>query len=253
MVLLLVCQLCTGTSRLCGCSDGKPILICWTLGCFSRSSWTDMACFMDRRWCIWNAFRMATWWLKRQSGKCWKYWIPTECNWVAGNRFRRRLYRNPGPNFSWHVDSYDTLKPYGICINSAIDVFSRMVIWLQAYCTSSDPKVIAGHLIDEVLSRNGTATRIRSDLGTENCYVEQLQMFMRHDHMDAFSRRCYLHGSSNHNQQLEHWWGFLRKQHAQFWINAFRDLNDSDYFSGDFLDKSMIQFTCLEIIQVRYL
>lgn len=167
------------------------------------------------------------------------------------NRLRRRMYQNPGPNFFWHVDSYDKLKPYGICINGAIDGFSRMVIWLHAYSTNSDPKVIAGYFTDEVLSKNGTATRIRSDLGTENCYVEQMQKFMRHDHLDEFSKRCYLYGSSNHNQRIENWWGFLRKQHAQFWMNTFQDLKDSDYFSGDFLDKNLIQFTCLEMIEVR--
>ena len=31
------------------------------------------------------------------------------------NRLQRRLYQNPGPNFLWHIDSYDKLKPYGIC------------------------------------------------------------------------------------------------------------------------------------------
>ncbi|XP_053302891.1 uncharacterized protein LOC128461802 [Pleuronectes platessa] len=164
-------------------------------------------------------------------------------------RLRRRLYQNPGPNFLWHIDSYDKLKPYGICINGAIDGFSRMLVWLHAYSTSSDPKVIAGYFIDEVSSRNGTATRIRSDLGTENCFVEQMQIFMRHDHMDEFSNRCFLYGSSNHNQRIEQWWGFLRKQHAQFWMNVFQDLKESDHFSGDFLDKSLIQFTCLEIIE----
>ncbi|KAM7382146.1 hypothetical protein PAMA_012828 [Pampus argenteus] len=165
------------------------------------------------------------------------------------NRLRRRMYQNPGPNFLWHVDSYDKLKPYGICINGAIDGFSRMVIWLHAYCTNSDPRVIAKYFIDEVSSRNGTAARIRSDLGTENCYIEQMQMFLRHDHLDNFSHRCYLYGSSNHNQRIENWWGFLRKQHAQFWMNLFQALKDSDSFSGDFLDKSLIQFTCLEIIE----
>lgn len=167
------------------------------------------------------------------------------------NRLRRRMYRNPGPNFLWHVDSYDKLKPYGICINGAIDGFSRMVIWLHAYSTNSDPKIIAQYFIDEVSSRNGTASRIRSDLGTENCYIEQMQMFLRHDHLDNFSHRCYLYGSSNHNQRIENWWAFLRKQHAQFWMNSFQDLKDSDYFSGDFLDRNLIRFTCLEIIEVR--
>ncbi len=167
------------------------------------------------------------------------------------NCLRRHMYRNPGPNFLWHVDSYDKLKPYGICINGAIDGFSQMVIWLHAYSTNSVPKIIAQYFIDEVSSRNGTAAQIRTDIGTENCYIEQMQMFLRHDHLDNFSHRCYLYGSSNHNQRIENWWDFLRKRHTQFWMNLFQDLKDSDSFSGDFLDRSLIQFTSLEIIEVR--
>lgn len=57
-------------------------------------------------------------------------------------RLRRRRYYNKGPNYLWHVDSYDKLKPYGICINGCIDGFSRHLIWLRAGFTSSDPKVM---------------------------------------------------------------------------------------------------------------
>ena len=166
------------------------------------------------------------------------------------NRLRRRLYTNPGPNFLWHVDSYDKLKPYGICINGAADGFSRMVMWLHAYTTNSNPRVISGYFTDEVEDRSGTPTQIRADLGTENCSVEQMQMFLRSTHDDEFSERCYITGSSNHNQRIEQWWRFLRKHHAQYWINVFQDLKDHDQFSGDFIDKNLIQFTCLEIIEV---
>ena len=166
------------------------------------------------------------------------------------NRLRRRLYTNPGPNFLWHVDSYDKLKPYGICINGAADGFSHMVMWLHAYTTNSNPRVISGYFTDEVEDRSGTPTQIRADLGTENCSVEQMQMFSRSTHDDEFSERCYITGSSNHNQRIEQWWRFLRKHHAQYWINVFQDLKDHDQFSGDFIDKNLIQFTCLEIIEV---
>ncbi|XP_074042614.1 uncharacterized protein isoform X3 [Leptinotarsa decemlineata] len=54
-------------------------------------------------------------------------------------RLRRRQYFNKGPNYLWHVDSYDKLKPFGICINGCIDRFSH-IIWLRAGITSSDPK-----------------------------------------------------------------------------------------------------------------
>lgn len=57
-------------------------------------------------------------------------------------RLRRRQYFNKGPNYLWHMDSYDKLKPYGICINGCVDGFSRHIMWLHAGSTSNDPKVI---------------------------------------------------------------------------------------------------------------
>ncbi len=36
-------------------------------------------------------------------------------------RLARRLYLNMGPNYLWHTDGYDKLKPYGIAIHVCID------------------------------------------------------------------------------------------------------------------------------------
>ena len=41
------------------------------------------------------------------------------------HRLRRRTYTNTGPNFAWHVDGYDKLKPYGFPIHGCVDGFSR--------------------------------------------------------------------------------------------------------------------------------
>ncbi|KAK0154047.1 hypothetical protein N1851_003868 [Merluccius polli] len=38
----------------------------------------------------------------------------------------------PGPNYMWHMDSYDKLTPFGIGINGCIDGFSCHIIWMQA-------------------------------------------------------------------------------------------------------------------------
>ena len=46
-------------------------------------------------------------------------------------RLLRRKYSNPGPNFLWHVDGYDKLKPYGFAIHAAIDGYSRRVLWIE--------------------------------------------------------------------------------------------------------------------------
>ena len=50
-------------------------------------------------------------------------------------RLGRRRYRVKGPNCVWRIvclDSYDKLKPYGICINGCIDGFSRYILWLES-------------------------------------------------------------------------------------------------------------------------
>ncbi|KAL3972486.1 atypical protein kinase C iota type [Sarotherodon galilaeus] len=143
---------------------------------------------------------------------------------------------NPGPNFMWHVDSYDKLKSFGICINGAIDGFSRVMIWLHAYSTNNDPKVIAGYFIAEVEKRMGTPARIRSDLGPENVIMAEMQRFLRWT-MDQNIRNCFVTGSSNHNQLIEGWWAFQRQHH------------DNDCFSGCFLDNQLILFTCLNVIE----
>ena len=36
------------------------------------------------------------------------------------HRLRRRMYANPGPNFAWHVDGYDEVKPSGFPIHGCV-------------------------------------------------------------------------------------------------------------------------------------
>lgn len=168
-------------------------------------------------------------------------------------RLRRRQYRIRGPNALWHMDSYDKLKPYGIGINGCIDGFSRFVLWMEAYTTNSDPKVIADYYIQCVTRLVGLPERIRADNGTENGHVAEMQMFLRRNHPDVFAmEKSFLYGRSTGNQRIESWWGILRKQSVQFWINVFQGIKENGYFSGDFLDKNLIQFCFLNLVQVRH-
>lgn len=92
---------------------------------------------------------------------------------------RRRQYSCRGPNALWHMDGYDKLKPYGIAINGCIDGFSRYVLWMEAYTTNNDPKVVASYFIKTVSSIGGCPERICADRGTENGCVEEMQIFLR--------------------------------------------------------------------------
>ncbi|KAJ8319785.1 hypothetical protein KUTeg_001372 [Tegillarca granosa] len=167
-------------------------------------------------------------------------------------RLKRRQYSCPGPNFVWHVDSYDKLKPFGIAINGCIDGYSRCVIWLEAATTNSNPRVIANYYINSVRKKGGCPKRIRSDLGTENGYIADMQKFLRRDHGDTFSgEKSFLYGKSTHNQRIEWFWGLLRKEMGQYFMDLFAEFGNDlhDLYCGDFLDKNLIQFCFLKIIQ----
>ena len=45
------------------------------------------------------------------------------------HRLNRRVYRNPGPNYAWHIDGYDKLKVWGFPIHGCIDGYSRRILW----------------------------------------------------------------------------------------------------------------------------
>ncbi|KAJ8311347.1 hypothetical protein KUTeg_010702 [Tegillarca granosa] len=68
-----------------------------------------------------------------------------------------------GPNFLWHIDGYDKLKPYAIAIHGCIDGFSQHIIWLQAKNTNKDPRVVARYYIDAIEHANGNPMKIRAD------------------------------------------------------------------------------------------
>ncbi|XP_020563208.2 uncharacterized protein LOC110016040 [Oryzias latipes] len=165
-------------------------------------------------------------------------------------RLRRRQYTCRGPNALWHVDSYDKLKPYGIAINGCIDGFSRHVMWMGAYTTNSDPKVIADYYINTVSRVGGCPQRLRADPGTENAHIREMQMFLRRHHADHHAgQQSFIYGSSTANQRIESWWGILWKQCAQFWMDIFQTLKDDGHFTGDLLDKNLVQFCFLNLIQ----
>lgn len=168
-------------------------------------------------------------------------------------RLNRRAYFAKGPNFVWHVDSYDKLKPFGICINGAIDGFSRMILWLNAYNTNSDPKVIGGYFLETVRETGGCPRTLRADMGTENSSIRDIQRSLRQNDLDLQSgERSFIYGRSTSNQRIESWWGILRKECVEFWLEQLHSLKNEGVFNGEFLDKNLIIFCFLGIIQVSH-
>ena len=59
-------------------------------------------------------------------------------------------YQNPGPNYAWHCDGYDKLKPYGFPINGCIDGWSRKILCLYVTRSNNQPDNIAAYYLDAV-------------------------------------------------------------------------------------------------------
>jgi len=82
-------------------------------------------------------------------------------------RSRQRLkcqkYYAKGPNYIWHIDGYDKLKPFRFCIHGTIDGYSRRILWLEASVTNNDPSVIAEYYCDCIKQVGGAPRIVRAD------------------------------------------------------------------------------------------
>ncbi|RXM35362.1 hypothetical protein EOD39_4163 [Acipenser ruthenus] len=52
-----------------------------------------------------------------------------------------------------------------------------------------------------------------------------------------------------HRIRIESFWGILHKESMEFWIQVFSGLKDEGGFDGSFLDKALLQFCFMGIIQ----
>lgn len=166
-------------------------------------------------------------------------------------RLRRRQYRSKGPNYIWHIDGYDKLKPYRFCVHGAIDGYSRRIMWLEVGRSNNNPRLIASYFLDCVKELVGVPRIIRGDQGTENVNVAAIQCFFRYDDQDDFAgEKSFLYGRSVSNQRIEAWWGFLRRSDTEWWINFFKDLKDQGlYNKTDLFQVECLLFCFMPVIQ----
>ena len=164
-------------------------------------------------------------------------------------RLQRRSYSSNGPNYCWHLDGYDKLKPFGLCVSGCVDGFSRKVIWLNVYTTNNNPKVIRGYYIESLEKLKACPTKVRGDCGTENVYVKQFQNFLLREGRNE-QQVAYLEGTSTANERIECFWGHLRKQCIEKWIITLHMIQSDGQFTGDFLDKELILICFLAHLQV---
>lgn len=164
-------------------------------------------------------------------------------------RLKRRHYKSNGPNYLWHVDGYDKLKPFGFPIHGCIDGFSRKILWLRVLKSNNDPVSIATVYLEKIEQLGFFPKCVRTDCGTENGILAASQCYFSRDHDTSVP---HMYGSSHHNQRIEAWWSQLRRLKTNFMIDMFKDLvNSGLYNCDDELQKACCQFCFGPLIQAE--
>jgi hypothetical protein len=165
-------------------------------------------------------------------------------------RLRRREYRVKGPNYLWHIDGWDKLKAYGLCVHGCIDGFSRRILWIKVAATNHDPFVICSYFANFCKTVHGIPHKIRADCGTENVNVEMMQPVLRTLYStNGQEEACFLYGKSTNNQRIEAWWSKFKQLGMHTWIEHFKDLVDVGVVdTSSELDIQCIRFCYMALL-----
>lgn len=166
-------------------------------------------------------------------------------------RLKRRTYLLPGPNYMWHMDGYDKLKPYGFAIYALIDGYSRKILYMAVSTTNNKPEVIAHYFTIVVLEHGCVPTILRVDAGTENPLTGLIQQALRHYHEDEDAGpKSYFVGPSTHNQRIERFWGEGRRIATGYYIDLFKTLIGKRLLNTkDVVDIECLRFCFGRVIQ----
>ena len=164
---------------------------------------------------------------------------------------RRRLYYSKGPNWVWHLDGYDKLKPFGFEIHGCIDEYSRRVLWLNIIRSNKDPKEVCNLFVNYLTVIKGVPRKLVADRGTENVFIAGSQRFLRRNHEDDLAGHLsFLFGKSIANQRIEAFWSQFRRSCADWWIQFFKGpVHNGVYNNTDVLQVECFKFAFFPVIQ----
>ena len=176
-----------------------------------------------------------------------KHLKPIGVNTRRRPALRHRLYYSQGPNWVWHLDGYDRLKPYGFEIHGCIDGYSWRVLWLSVIQSTKDPKEVCNLYLNYLLIAKGAPTIIVADRGTENAGS---QRFLRRNNSDNLSGcHSFQFGKSIANHRIK-FWSQLRRSCTDWWIRFFKEIvHEGIYDNTDSLQVECFKFCFFPLIQ----
>lgn len=182
---------------------------------------------------MWNMLRLQDIQVPRQIvADIMKELDPEGCQKRKARSLERRRYLSPGPDYTWHVDGYDKLKPYGFPIHGCIDGWSRKIMWLKVTKSNNNLDIIANFYLECVSDMCGCPVKLRTDCGTENGVMAAMHCTFQDD------ENAHKYGT---NQRIEGWWAFYRRSRSSWWIDFFKNLVEQDIINT----ANELQMECL--------
>ena len=139
-------------------------------------------------------------------------------------KLRQRKYFSAGPNYSWHIDGHDKLKPFGFSLHGCIDGFSRRLIWLEVSSSNKKPEIIGKFYLDAVRQLQSISKKLKVDDGTEHAIIQPIHILLRDAVGDNNSVNLFSIAPSTHNRRIEAHWSKLRQARIGCWQDFFRDI-----------------------------
>ena len=166
---------------------------------------------------------------------------PEGTNMRKARRLRRRKYVSEGPNYYWHADGYDKLKPYGFPIHVG---YSRRILWLKVTKSNLHAKVPAACYVDTMKELGFCPKLLKTDCGTENVLMAAIQSRLQ------APVHAHRYSSSVTNIRIEHWWSHNRKGYTGWLINFFKDMVANGEFNlGSTLHMELAWYTFSPLLQ----
>ncbi|XP_061735355.1 uncharacterized protein LOC133538083 isoform X2 [Nerophis ophidion] len=164
-----------------------------------------------------------------------------ECDISSLNRKEiMDIFNIKNPNDFWFLDSHDELKQYGITLTACKDIFSEIILWMKADSTNSHPRVFLNHFLDTVTRIGGCPQQLMAKPSLQ--VITETQKFLRRNHTDSYAGEQSVicgYNITSHSW-LDVW---------TYWKYCFETLRDSGLFTGNDLDRNLVQFCFCSIIQ----
>lgn len=125
-----------------------------------------------------------------------------------------------------------------------------MLLEVAVATTNNYSRLVAKYFLDTITQVGGAPSIVHADGGMENVNVAGIQRFLRQDLTDFFAgANSFMYGKPVSNQRIDAWWGQLRKNSTDWWINHFKNLRDGDLYSdGDVLHAECLKFCYMPVI-----